>query len=228
MKNVVIVGGSKGIGQSIVSQLIQKGGYHIHNISRTAGIEQENVSQYFCDILTDELPKIEDINSLIYCPGSIMLKPISSLKLEDFRQDLEINVIGAIKAIKAYQKNLAKSQNASIILFSTVAVAQGMPFHSSVSAAKGAIEGVTRSLAAELAPKIRVNCIAPTITDTPLAANLLRNEAARVKMSERHPLKRILDPEDLSEMACYLISTKAKAITGQVMRIDAGMSTIKI
>ena len=194
MKNVVIVGGSKGIGQSIVSQLIQKGGYHIHNISRTAGIEQENVSQYFCDILTDELPKIEDINSLIYCPGSIMLKPISSLKLEDFRQDLEINVIGAIKAIKAYQKNLAKSQNASIILFSTVAVAQGMPFHSSVSAAKGAIEGVTRSLAAELAPKIRVNCIAPTITDTPLAANLLRNEAARVKMSERHPLKRILDP----------------------------------
>ena len=226
MEKVLVVGGSKGIGHAIVEKL--SGSHDVHIISRTAVPFDGNVVHHQLDVLTDSLPEIEDLTALIYCPGSITLKPISSLKEENFRADLEINVMGAIRCIKAYHKTMAKQDNASITLFSSVAVTQGMPFHSSVAVAKGAVEGLTKSLAAEFAPKIRVNCIAPTITDTPLAAGLLRNDAARDRLKERHPLKTILAPEDLSEMAAYLVSHTGRAITGQVMNIDAGLSTLKI
>lgn len=226
MKKVLVVGGSKGIGLSIVKKLSDI--CEIHNISRTPVPLDGGFVHHQLDVCKDELPDIEDLSALIYCPGSITLKPISSLKEENYREDLEINVMGAIRCIKAYHRKMARQENASITLFSTVAVTQGMPFHSSVAVAKGAVEGLTKSLAAELAPKIRVNCIAPTITDTPLAAGLLRNDAARDRMKERHPLKTILAPEDLSEMAVYLTSDKGRAITGQIMNIDAGLSTLKI
>lgn len=177
-----------------------------------------------CDILQEELPEIEAVDHLIYCPGSINLKPISSLKTEDFLEDYRINVLGAIKAIQKYYKKLRKSPTASIVLFSTVAVQQGMPFHASIAAAKGAIEGLTRSLAAEFAPKIRVNAIAPTITDTPLASKLLRNEDAIQKMKDRHPLGRINSSQEIADLAQFLISPSAASITGQIIQVDAGLS----
>jgi len=155
MSGLVIIGGSKGIGNSIIQKSLNA--RVIHNISRSH-VSGPQLTHHSLDILHDELPILEaPLSSLVYCPGSINLKPISSLKIEDFRADLEINLIGAIKAIKHFHKQLKKSDNASITLFSTVAVSQGMPFHASVAAAKAGVEGLTRSLAAELAPKIRVN-----------------------------------------------------------------------
>ncbi len=227
LNDLIIIGGSKGIGHSIIKKELS---YRtIHNISRSGPLDNSNIKHYPTDMLTDELPDIEPTySSLVYCPGSINLKPISSLKIDDFRNDLEINLIGAIKAIKKYHKGLKKATNGSITLFSTVAVTQGMPFHASVASAKAAIEGLTRSLAAEFAPYIRVNCVAPTITQTDLAQGILRNEAAIDKVKDRHPLKKILQPEEVADLVCYLMSDKAAGITGQIMHIDAGLSSLKI
>ena len=224
MNGLLVVGGSKGIGKAIIHKSVNT--REIHNLSRSP-IEEAGVQHHTIDILTDDLPELMDLNSLVYCPGSINLKPISSLKIEDFRQDLEINLIGAVKTIKHYYKNLKKQENASIVLFSTVAVTQGMPFHASVAAAKAAIEGLTKSLAAEFAPKIRVNCIAPSITDTPLASGILKNEQAIARVKDRHPTKDILSAEEVASLACYLMSPEAKGITGQIFHIDGGLSTLK-
>jgi NAD(P)-dependent dehydrogenase (short-subunit alcohol dehydrogenase family) len=175
MKKIIIIGGSKGIGSAIIDSLITN--HKIINLSRTSPeFEHENLSHFNCDVLKDELPPIESADGLIYCPGSINLKPFNRLSLDDFRADFEINVIGAIKAIQTYTKTLSQSESASIVLFSTVATKLGMPFHASVATSKSAVEGLTKSIAADLATKIRVNAIAPTITDTDLAAKFLRNE----------------------------------------------------
>jgi len=224
---ILIVGGSKGIGEQLLKNEFSNNS--IINFSRSAPeTAGPNITHYEIDVLEDELPDLEGLQSIIYCPGSINLKPISSLKEADFRTDFEINVIGAVRIIKKYAKQLKTADNSSIILFSTVAVAQGMPFHCSVAASKGAIEGLTKSLAAEFAPHIRVNAIAPSITDTPLAAGILRNAQAKEKLADKHPLKRILNASDIADMASFLIGEKASAITGQIFNIDAGLSTLKI
>ncbi len=226
MRKVLIIGGSHGIGKALLKELINEN--HCINISRTpSDVSHPNLSQFELDITQDELPDIDQVDSIVYCPGSIVLKPIGSLKEEVLRQDFEINVVGAFKTIKKYHRILKKGVNPSVVLFSTVAVSQGMPFHTSVAAAKGAVEGMVRSMAAEFAPTIRVNAIAPTITDTPLAANLLRNDTMREKMKDRHPLKRILDGDEVANMAAYLISDKARSITGQIIGVDAGMSIVR-
>ena len=226
MKTILVVGGSHGIGQALVRQQLA---YHqVKSISRTsAGLNEPNFSEYLLDVRDGDLPEIDELDAIVYCPGSIHLKPISSLKEETLRDDFEINVVGAYRIIRHYHKALKRGNNPSIVMFSTVAVAQGMPFHVSVAAAKGAVEGMVRTLAAEFAPNIRVNAIAPTITDTPLSAGLLRNEKMRDKMKERHPLKRILDVDEVASMASYLISGQAKSITGQIIGIDAGMSIVR-
>lgn len=222
---LLVIGGSKGIGKAIIQKELNH--RQIWNVSRTPS-EIVGVEQYSLDILEDELPDLEELSSLVYCPGSINLKPISSLSLEDFRSDLELNVLGAVKAIKKYHRKLKKAENASITLFSTVAVAQGMPFHASVATAKAAIEGLTKSLAAEFAPKIRVNCIAPSVTNTTLAAGLMRNEQAIEKLKARHPMKDILQADEVADLACYLMSSNAKGMTGQILHLDGGMSSLKI
>ena len=189
MKKIIIIGGSKGIGSAIIYSLITN--HKIINLSRTSPeFEHENLSHFNCDVLKDDLPPIESADGLIYCPGSINLKPFNRLSLDDFRADFEINVIGAIKAIQTYTKTLSQSESASIVLFSTVATKLGMPFHASVATAKSAVEGLTKSIAADLATKIRVNAIAPTITDTNLAAKFLRNERMVESTIQRHPLKK--------------------------------------
>ena len=228
MKKILVVGGSKGIGREIVNSQLEKGN-NCYNFSRTeSGINNQNLTEEKIDILSDDLPDIENIDSVIYCPGSINLKPILQLKEEDFVNDFKINVLGAIKTVKTYLNNLKKGDDPSLLFFSTVAVGQGMPFHSSVSVAKAGIEGLTKSLAAELAPSIRVNCIAPTITRTDMAQRILRNEKIEENIANKHPLKKICEAKDISDMADFLISHNAKNITGQIMHVDGGMSTLKI
>jgi NAD(P)-dependent dehydrogenase (short-subunit alcohol dehydrogenase family) len=227
MNKILIIGGSRGIGNAIINSLIDKN--EVINISRSIpSITHDNLTHYNCDILVDELPNIEAIDSVIYCPGSINLKPISRLKLDDFRNDFEINVIGAVKAVQKYLPILKKGSNPSIVLFSTVAAKLGMPFHASVAAAKSAVEGLTKSLGAELAPTIRVNAIAPTVTDTDLASKLLRNERMIANITERHPLKKYLQPKEVADLAEFLISDKALSISGQIFELDCGIVSFKI
>ncbi len=227
MKNIAIIGGSKGIGSALLKELSST--HNIINISRSAPeISHPNVTHYSCDILTEELPDIEALDSLVYCPGSINLKPISRLSLDDFRTDFEINVVGAVKSIQKYLPQLKKGNHPSILLFSTVASKLGMPFHASVAASKSGIEGLVKSLGAELAPTIRVNAIAPTVTDTPLASKILRNEKIIESIKERHPLKRFLNPEEVASTASFLISDKATSFSGQIFEMDCGIVSFKI
>ncbi|PKB16602.1 SDR family NAD(P)-dependent oxidoreductase [Flavobacterium sp. 5] len=227
MRNIVIIGGSKGIGNAILLQQLESN--TVHNISRSMPtISHANLMHYSIDVLQDVLPEIESIDTLIYCPGSINLKPIGSLSIDDFRNDFEINVIGAVKAIQHYLPALKKGINPSAILFSTVAVKLGMPYHASIATAKGAVEGLVKSLGAELASSVRINAIAPTITETSLSANILRNDRLKENMIERHPMKGYLKPEEVAEMANFLISENAKSISGQIFEMDYGIVTFKM
>jgi len=227
MNKIVIVGGSRGIGKEIINQLVQDN--MIINLSRNKPeLTHTNLTHHNIDILSSDLPDLEDVSSVIYCPGSINLKPIGRISLDEFREDFEINVVGAIKVIQKYLPILKKSNHASILLFSTVATKLGMPYHSSVAASKSAIDGLVKTLGAELAPKIRVNAIAPTITKTDLASKLLRNEKVIENMIERHPLKKILIPEEVAKMAKFLISNDASSISGQIFNLDAGIVSFKL
>jgi NAD(P)-dependent dehydrogenase (short-subunit alcohol dehydrogenase family) len=227
MKTIVIIGGSKGIGNAILNLLLEQ--HKIINISRSMpSITHQNLTHYSRDVLSDELPDIDSIDTLIYCPGSINLKPFSLLKIEDFKSDYEINVLGAVKAIQKYLPALKEGKNPSILLFSTVAVKLGMPFHTSIASAKAAVEGLVRSLGAELAPSIRVNAIAPTVTDTDLASKLLRNDRMKENIIDRHPLKKYLDPMEVAAMAEFLISDNARSVSGQVYELDCGIVSFKI
>jgi len=227
MRKIAIIGGSKGIGFAILQKLVENN--HVINISRSSpNLSHVNLTHHTCDVLVDNLPELEEVDSLIYCPGSINLKPISRLKLDDFRNDFEINVMGAVKAIQHYLPQLKKGLNPSILLFSTVAAKLGMPFHASVAAAKSAVEGLTKSLGAEFAPTIRVNAIAPTVTDTELASKLLRNEKMIENITQRHPLKKYLDPKEVAEMAAFLVSNKSASMSGQIFEMDCGIVNFKI
>lgn len=193
MERVLVIGGSKGIGSAVVLQQLEN--KQVYSISRSAPeISHPNLIHYPADVLHDDLPQIESIDALIYCPGSITLKPILSLSADDFRNDFEINVIGAVKAIQHYLPALKKGTDPSIVLFSTVAVKLGMPYHANTAAAKGGVEGLVKSLGAELAPAVRINAIAPTITETSLSASILRNDRMKENMIGRHPLKNYLKP----------------------------------
>ncbi len=232
MSTYLIVGASSGIGQSLASQLAETGSKIYATYFKKKVEQQNDLIEYhhlnvMDDIITlDFLPEILD--GIIYCPGSINLRPFERIKPLDFINDFNLQVTGAVKVIQAVIQKLKKSGNASILLFSTVAVQCGLPFHSQVAASKGAIEGLTRALAAELAPVIRVNCIAPSLTDTPLAASLLNTEQKRETNAARHPLKRFGKAEDIANMCQFLISEKASWITGQVLHVDGGMSSLKI
>lgn len=223
--NVLIIGGSTGIGAALILSL-NLDGHKTISINRS-GETSAHVS-YKGDVMNDELPSIEEsIDSIVYLPGSIQLKPFKNIRKEDFILDWEINFFGAVKVIQNYLAKLNQSPNPSIVLFSTVAVQIGMPFHASISSAKGAVEGLTKSLAAEFAPKIRVNCIAPSLTATPLAARLIDNETKLKSAAERHPLKQVGDAADIASLASWLISEKSKFVSGQVFKMDGGMSSIR-
>jgi len=227
MKTILIIGGSKGIGNATVKTLVNT--HKIINISRTAPeLQHDNLTHYSCDITKDDLPDIEKADGLVYCPGSINLKPISRLSIDDFKNDFEINVLGAVKAIQKYLSVLKNGDKPAILLFSTVAAKLGMPFHASIATSKAGVEGLVKSLGAELAPNIRINAIAPTITDTELASKLLRNDKMVEAITERHPLKKILNPHEVAGMAVFLLSESAASISGQVFQMDCGMVSFKI
>ncbi len=226
MKNIVIIGGTKGIGKSIVSEVVEN--HKVVCLSRNqTDFSHDNYTFHNFDALVDDYPDFESVDCLIYCPGSINLKPISTLSLDDFRNDFELNVIGAVRAIKKYLNLLKKSGSASILLFSTVATKLGMPYHASVSVAKSGIDGLVKTLGSELAPKVRINAIAPTITNTELASKILRNDKVIENMVERHPLKKILSSNEVAKMASFLISEDASSISGQIFNMDAGIVSFK-
>ncbi|SDS15040.1 NAD(P)-dependent dehydrogenase, short-chain alcohol dehydrogenase family [Formosa sp. Hel1_31_208] len=227
MKTYIIIGGSKGIGNAILSTLLEH--HNVINLSRTPPKQAHaNLTHYDCDILVDELPDIDAADGLVYCPGSINLKPIGRFSLEDFRLDYEINVIGAVKAIQKYLSVIKNGNDPSIVLFSTVAAKLGMPFHASIAAAKSGVEGLVKSLGAELATTLRINAIAPTVTNTDLASKLLRNDKMIENITERHPMKKFLQPEDVAGMAEFLLSEKSSSISGQVFEMDCGIVSFKI
>lgn len=227
MKTIIVVGGSKGIGKALVEKLLAHS--HVINISRsTPEISHDNLTHFNSDVTQDELPEIETADGLVYCPGSINLKPISRLSIDDFKNDFEINVLGAVKVIQKYLPILKKGNNPAIVLFSTVAAKLGMPYHASVAVSKSGIEGLVKSLGAELAPTIRVNAIAPTVTDTELASKLLRNEKMIENITERHPLKKFLSPTEVADMAAFLLSDSCASISGQIFEMDCGIVSFKI
>lgn len=232
MQQYFIIGASGGIGKEIALQLANSGKQVMAIFNKnTPDFVHPNMRFHQLDVLeetisVDDLP--EELAGFVYCPGSITLRPFERMKPADFESDYKLQVTGAIKLLQLALPRLKKSSTASIVLFSTVAVQTGLPFHTQVSASKGAIEGLTRALAAEYAPKIRVNCIAPSLTDTPLAASLLNTEQKREANALRHPLKRIGTPEDIANMATFLLSEKSGWMTGQVLHVDGGMSSVKI
>jgi NAD(P)-dependent dehydrogenase (short-subunit alcohol dehydrogenase family) len=232
-KNLLIVGGSSGIGLELVRFLAEHP-CNTYVASRDAGplSEMKDVRHLPLDVTAesidlDDLP--EELHGIAYCPGTIVLKPFQRLSVEDFMQDYRINLLGAVKVIQACLKQLKKSSSgASIVLFSTVAVQTGMAFHASVASAKGAVEGLTRSLAAEFAPRIRVNAIAPSLTDTPLAQALLSSDAKRKASADRHPLRRIGSAEEMARLAAHLLSDDAAWMTGQILHLDGGMGALRV
>lgn len=229
-KNYIVAGGSSGIGLALTKLLAEQN--EVYVLSRTGeslqsltGVTHLPIDITQDDIPTDQLPDV--IHGVVYCPGSISLKPFRSLKPDQFRQDFEINLIGAVKVIQAALKGMKKSEGAGVVLFSTVAVGQGMAFHASIAAAKGAVEGLTRSLAAELAPKVRVNCVAPSLTNTPLAEKLLSTPEKMEASANRHPLKRVGSAEEMAAIAEFLLSEKGSWITGQILGVDGGLSRLR-
>ncbi len=229
-KTYLLIGGSYGIGSQIIDELPTNSSIFIASRSNE-GLAGKNVTHIPFDVLKDDFPLDQlpsVIDGFVYCPGSINLRPFKGLKHEAFTADFSINVMGAVKTLQQLQPLLEASQQASVVLFSTVAVQTGMPFHASVAASKGALEGLGRSLAAEWAPKIRVNVIAPSITDTPLANRFLNNDAKKEKAALRHPLKRIGTTQDVAQLAAFLLLEKSSWMTGQVLGLDGGMSSLNV
>ena len=229
MKNYLIVGASSGIGKQLAEQLAIN-----NNVLGTFNkhpIDSDTIQYHFLDVLATEynlsfLPEVLD--GIAYCPGAINLKPFARIKNEDFEVDYKLQVLGAVKIIQHCLPKLKLRPNASIVLFSTVAVQTGFNFHSLVAASKGAIEGLTKALAAEFAPNIRVNCIAPSITNTPLAGALLSSPEKIEANANRHPLKKIGSVNDIANLAEFLITEKSGWITGQVIHADGGMGVLKV
>lgn len=232
-KNYLVVGGSSGIGLELVKELADRGeavfvGSRTNDkLAGLGGVHHLKIDVQHPPDHLEGLP--EALHGVAYCPGTIRLKPFSRLTREDFLEDLQVNFLGAVALIQACMPQLKKATTgASILLFSTVAVTTGMPFHASIAGAKGAVEGLTRSLAAELAPRIRVNAIAPSLTDTPLATGLLSSEEKRQAAAERHPLKRIGSPREIARLAAFLLSDSAGWLTGQVLHVDGGMGALRL
>ena len=230
MKKYLIIGASSGIGKALSEELLNQG-HKVIGTYNTNTIEQinPNLEAVHFNVISEQMnfdfiP--DELDGLIYCPGAIKLLPFKRLKTEDILSDFQLQVAGAVSVIQNCLPALKNGTNSSVVLFSTVAVQTGFNFHTQVSISKGAIEGLTKALSAELAPTIRVNAIAPGLTDTPLSSKLLNTPEKKEANAQKHPMKRIGEPEDLANMAAFLLSEKSSWITGQIIHVDGGMSTL--
>ncbi|MFD2515244.1 SDR family NAD(P)-dependent oxidoreductase [Pontibacter locisalis] len=232
--NILIIGGTSGIGLETARQL-KENGANVITASRKSSEEAEALGlqhitldvMQFDNTFTGQLPEV--LHGLVYCPGSIKLKPFERLQVEDFRNDFELNVLGAVQVLKAVIPILKKAEGASAVLFSTVAAQIGMPYHASIATAKAALQGLTVALAAEYASaQIRFNAVAPSLTATPLASTLLSTAEKTEAAGKRHPLGRVGQPQDMASAAVFLLSEQSSWMTGQVLHVDGGMSTVKL
>lgn len=230
MANILIIGASSGIGRQLALQLSGTG-HDVYGTYHTHIADSNDNLQYFQFNVLDDNASLnflpEKLDGFVYCPGSINLRPFARIKPGDFTKDFELNVTGAVRTIQSALPALKAADNASIVLFSTVAVQVGLNFHTQVAASKGAVEGLTRALAAEFAPKIRVNCIAPSLTDTTLANALLNSPEKKEASAQRHPLKRVGNADDIANMAAFLLSANTGWVTGQILHVDGGMSALR-
>jgi NAD(P)-dependent dehydrogenase (short-subunit alcohol dehydrogenase family) len=223
-KNIVLIGGNSGIGLS-TAKLLKEEGAEVFLFSKSG----KGTTCLDTTLDFEELPGLpEVVDGMVYCAGTINLKPFHRISINDFKEEMEVNFFGAVRVLQSCLKELKKSQAPSVVLYSTVAVQIGMGFHAGIASAKGAIEGLVRSLAAEWAPYgIRVNAIAPSLTDTPLASKILSSPEKKEASDRRHPLGRIGSSDDLAEATMFLLSSKSSWITGQILHVDGGMSTLK-
>jgi 3-oxoacyl-[acyl-carrier protein] reductase len=230
-KTYLIVGGSSGIGLETVRALVRGGAaVTVWSRSKSDELSELEVDHQEVDVTSDlDEPTLpENLSGVGYFPGSINLAPFERLKIDAFRSDFEINLVGAVRVFQLAVPAIAKSGGGSVVAVSTVAVQTGMAYHTSVAAAKGALEGLIRSLAAEYAPKnVRVNAIAPSLTNTPMAGRLVSTDEKRERSAERHPLKRIGSPGEMAAAVCYLLGDESPWMTGQILHIDGGMSSVR-
>ena len=214
MRKILIIGAGSDIAKTLIQDECE---FDFINLS-----SQEND---FNILDKTTFPNINSIDGLVYFPGTINLKPFSRFSAEDFMNDYKINVFGLINALKFYQKSFNK--DSSIVTISSIAANFGMPYHSSISMCKSSVEALTKSLAAEWAPEIRLNCIAPSLISTKLSNRFLNSELKTKNIENKHPLRSIGETQDVSHVISFLLSDRSKWITGQVIRVDGGISSIR-
>jgi NAD(P)-dependent dehydrogenase (short-subunit alcohol dehydrogenase family) len=228
-KSILVVGGNSGIGHQLVQTCVAEG-HDVYAASRS-GTAAEGIKSFLplsadFTIPTELIPPV--LNGFVYLPGTIRLKPFHRITPEEFQADWEVNFLGAAKLLQQVFPALKQAQgDASVVLFSTVAVPIGMPFHASIASAKGAVEALGRSLAAEWAPNIRVNVVAPSLHDTPLAQGLLSTPEKKEAAAKRHPLQQVGSPDDVAALVSFLLNPASKFMTGQVLRPDGGLSSVR-
>ena len=231
-KNILIVGGSSGIGLSLV-QLLHEKKANLYVVSRTAAADWPDEVHHLQADVTGNLDAVdaflpEKLHGMVYAVGSITLKPFNRVSTEDFLNDYQLNVLGATRMIQLALRSIKNAAGSSIVLISSVAAKLGMPYHASIAAAKGAVEGLGKTLAAEFAfQQIRVNVVAPSLTNTPLAEKLLSSADKQEASAKRHPLGRYGQPDDISTAITFLLSDESSWMTGQVIGIDGGMGNLK-
>ncbi|MAQ47671.1 MAG: oxidoreductase [Flavobacteriales bacterium] len=215
MKKILLIGSNSDISKALIFE----------NSTEFDFIQISSSNSAFNILDNKTFPEQNNVDGLVYFPGTINLKPFTNLKEDDFQRDYEINVLGLINVLQFYHKSF--NQNSSIVTISTIAASFGMPFHTSISMCKSSVEALTKSLAAEWAPKIRLNCIAPSLIATKMSERLINSELKKNKISEKHPLKKIGEISDISNMISFLLSEKSKWMTGQIIRLDGGLSNIR-